>query len=220
VNAESLNEKLGESAYERVQIAALELFAAQGFQGTGIRQIAREAGLSVASLYHYIGTKEELLEDFCRLGMQRLLEPAQEILETKADPVTLIIRLVELHVRMHADDQLLCLVTDTELRSLSVDRRSRIVSLRDMYEAMWTSTIDAGVSAGIFSVPDIKLAVFGILEMCTGVAYWYAPDGRLDLDEISRVFVRMTLSLLGADPGQVRPPGIRAGVARGRDSSG
>ena len=46
---------------ERVRQAALELFAERGFHGTGIRQLAERAGVSSASLYHYMGTKEDLL---------------------------------------------------------------------------------------------------------------------------------------------------------------
>ena len=37
------------------------LFAAKGFHGTGIRELADAAGLSSATLYHYMGTKEDLL---------------------------------------------------------------------------------------------------------------------------------------------------------------
>ena len=45
---------------DRIHRAAVRLFATHGFAGTGIRKIADEAGVTVASLYHYVGTKEEL----------------------------------------------------------------------------------------------------------------------------------------------------------------
>ena len=37
---------------ERVRDAALRLFAAHGFEATGIRDFARDAGVSSAALYH------------------------------------------------------------------------------------------------------------------------------------------------------------------------
>ncbi len=40
---------------------ALELFARQGYAGTGMRAIARAAGIREATLYHYFPTKEELM---------------------------------------------------------------------------------------------------------------------------------------------------------------
>jgi AcrR family transcriptional regulator len=42
--------------------AALELFAQQGFHGTGMREIARTVGINEASLYHYFPSKEQLLD--------------------------------------------------------------------------------------------------------------------------------------------------------------
>ena len=48
-----------------MRAAALTLFAERGYHGTGIRQLADAAGLSSASLYHYMGTKEELLSRSC-----------------------------------------------------------------------------------------------------------------------------------------------------------
>lgn len=41
--------------------AALELFAARGFYGVGLRDIARQAGVRESALYHYFDSKEALL---------------------------------------------------------------------------------------------------------------------------------------------------------------
>ena len=53
---------------ERLHNAAIELFIRKGFHGTGVREIAREAGVSLGNLYNHHKTKEELfsaiLEDF------------------------------------------------------------------------------------------------------------------------------------------------------------
>ena len=59
---------------ERVRRAALELFAERGFHGTGIRQLAERAGLSSASLYHYMGTKEDLLVELMRAAKELLAD--------------------------------------------------------------------------------------------------------------------------------------------------
>jgi len=191
---------------ERVEAAALRLFATRGFEATGIRQIAEEAGISVASLYHYMGTKEDLLDRLMRESMRRLLDPARDLMESTDDPVERVVGLVELHVRKHARDNLMCLVGDTEIRSLSPARRREMVALRDAYQVMWEEAIADGAARGRFRVPDVKIAVLALLEMCTGVAHWYAPGGRLSLDEISKTFVGMALSLLaGGEPSRIGP---------------
>jgi AcrR family transcriptional regulator len=198
------------STSERIHRAALRLFARYGFEGTGIRKIAHEAGITVASLYHYVGTKEELLERMMHESMSQLLEPARQV---RGDPVQRICALVDLHVRRHARASHLCLVGDTELRSLSRARRARIVALRDEYQAIWADAITSGVESGDFGVPDAGIAAMALLQMCTGVAHWYSPRGRLTLDQVSAAFVTMAKALLTADAPAPQP--ITATVAIG-----
>jgi AcrR family transcriptional regulator len=185
------------STADRVEAAALRLFATRGFEGTGIRLIAKEAKISLASLYNYMGTKEDLLDRLMQKSMRNLLEPAEAIAAEKADPNLRIVHLVNLHVRRHAEDSLLMIVGDTEIRSLTTEPRREVVALRDSYEHIWQDTVRDGVDAGIFIVPDAKLATLALLQMCTGISQWYSPRGRLSLDSVSDAFVTMTLNLLG-----------------------
>lgn len=184
------------STGERIRLAALRLFAAQGFEATGIRKIAEEAGITVAALYHYVGTKEDLLERMMLDSMTALLTPAAALAESVSDPAERLAGLVNVHVRRHAQEQQLCRVGDTELRSLSPAQRAGVVALRDTYQTIWEQTIASGVRAGVFMVPDTKLATFALLQMCTGVAHWYNPAGSLSLDEVSDIFVTMALALV------------------------
>jgi AcrR family transcriptional regulator len=185
------------STAERVHQAALRLFASQGFQATGIRKIAEDAGITVASLYHYMGTKEDLLERMMVEGItELLLTPARDLADSVSDPAERIDGLVALHVRRHAEHPQLCRVGDAEIRSLSSARRARVVALRDAYQTIWEETIAIGVASGLFAVPDVKLATFALLQMCTGVVDWFAPRGRLSLDEIIEAFVVMARALL------------------------
>lgn len=195
------------STADRIHAAALRLFATRGFAGTGIRQIADEAGITVASLYHYMGTKEDLLERMMHESMSQLLGPAEELAGATPDPAARITGLVRLHVRRHATHRDLCRVGDTELRSLSRTRMSRIVGLRDAYQGIWEDAIAEGVRTKAFGVPDVKLAALALLEMCTGVAQWYSPRGRLSLDKISDTYVDMATALLaGAGPTEETRP--------------
>ena len=56
---------------DRIMEAALKLFAAKGFEATGIREIAEAVNLSSAALYHYIGTKDDLLFKIMSDSLQR-----------------------------------------------------------------------------------------------------------------------------------------------------
>src|SRR5215472_13685991 len=200
------------STSERIHRAALRLFATYGFAGTGIRKIADEAGITVASLYHYVGTKEELLERMMYQSMSELLEPARRVI---GDPAQRISALVDLHVRRHAQASQLCRVGDTELRSLSPARRARIVGLRDEYQAIWAEAITSGIRSGAFEAPDATVAAMAMMQMCTGVAHWYSPRGRMTLDQVSAAYVTMAMAMLTG--GAQAPRGVQAAPAMSGD---
>jgi AcrR family transcriptional regulator len=54
----------GERTRARIVDAALELFLAQGYEGTTMRQVAERAGVSVGNAYYYFSSKEHLVQGF------------------------------------------------------------------------------------------------------------------------------------------------------------
>ena len=180
----------------RVRDAAIELFAERGFHGTGIRDLAERAGLSSATLYHYMGTKEDLLVSIMTESLERLLKAGEHF--TGTDPLDRITGLVELHVLTHATHRLETRVVDDEMRALSPDRRGAVVALRDRYEALWQEAIDAGCADGVFHVRAPKVARLALLEMCGGIARWYTPDGPVPLEDLALRYAEMALGVLGA----------------------
>lgn len=77
--------RAGEANAERILDAALEAFAAFGFRGARIDQIAIAAGLSKPNLLYYFRTKEELYTAVLARTLNMWLEPLRE-LDAKSDP--------------------------------------------------------------------------------------------------------------------------------------
>jgi AcrR family transcriptional regulator len=59
---------------QRTQLldAAAHLFATKGFHGTGMRELARHLKIKAGSLYYHITSKDQLLDEICEIGMDRL----------------------------------------------------------------------------------------------------------------------------------------------------
>jgi len=186
------------STEERIHEAALRLFSERGFEATGIREIANEAGISIASLYHYMTTKEDLLVNIMEYGLSRLIAAAELVSERTAGPISRLASLIQLHVWVHGVGQKSASVVDTEYRSLTGERLERIREMRDRYEGIWRSTIQEGVSIGCMDVPEPKLASFALLEMCTGVSHWYSANGELSLSYIGESYANYGLDLVRA----------------------
>lgn len=183
---------------QQVRRAAVALFATRGFHATGIRQLAQTVGIKSSTLYHYMGTKEDLLFVIVQDSSRRLIAAAQRLADMDLSRAAMMCALVEMHVTVHATHRDETAVVDNELRHLDEVRRAHAVELRDAYEAFWTDTITAGIGSGAFSVHDPRLARLGILQMCSGVAEWYSPQGELSLPELAKIHAHMVLQLLGA----------------------
>ncbi|WAL66358.1 TetR/AcrR family transcriptional regulator [Amycolatopsis cynarae] len=186
------------SSEQRVRRAAVKLFADKGFHGTGIRDLAQAAELSSASLYHYMGTKEELLAGIMTDCLGRLLQGAREATEGVADPRRRLAVLVALHVLTHAGQPDETRVVDNEVHALSPAARKHVVRLRDEYERYWAETIEEGIARGAFHDREPAVTRLALLEMCSGVARWYSPRGPLGLDRLAEHYAGLALRMLGS----------------------
>lgn len=188
----------GLSTKRRIEQAALQLFAAKGFEATGIRDIADQVGISTAALYHYMGSKDELLTDFMLNSMVQLIRVAQETLAAADGPAAELASLVRAHVGFHTLDAQRSLVADDELRALSEEAFARVMGLRDGYERLWSDTLERGLRIGVFHFSDDRITRLALLEMCNGVARWYSDQGPMQPGEIADAFTDLALAMVGA----------------------
>lgn len=200
------------SSRDRVRAAAVKLFSTKGFHGTGIRDLAQEAELSSATLYHYMGTKEDLLAEIMHTALSRLLDAAREATAGSPDPVHRLRTLVALHVLAHAVGPAETRVVDNEVDVLSPAAREPVVALRDGYERLWAAAIDEGVAAGVFHTEHPAVTRLALLEMCSGVARWYSPRGPLALDQLAEHYAELASRALGC----TSAPGV-SNLARCRE---
>jgi TetR/AcrR family transcriptional regulator len=83
--ASSRKTRTGEANAERILDAALDVFAAYGFRGARIDQIAAAAGLSKPNLLYYFRTKQELYTAVLARTLEMWLKPLRE-LDSLSDP--------------------------------------------------------------------------------------------------------------------------------------
>jgi AcrR family transcriptional regulator len=183
---------------QRIEQAALQLFAAKGFEATGIREIADRAGLSTSALYHYMGSKDELLVAFMVESMTELTRVTSAALAGAASPAAQLAALVRAHVGFHTLDAQRSLVSDDELRAVSDAAFTKVMQLRDGYERMWAETLEAGRRSGEFSFGNARVTRLALLEMCNGVARWYSDRGPMHPAEIADSFADLALAMVGA----------------------
>ena len=59
--------------------AAITVFARSGYHTSRVSDVAKEAGVAYGLVYHYFGSKEDLLETIFRRTWSRMLEAVEEL---------------------------------------------------------------------------------------------------------------------------------------------
>jgi AcrR family transcriptional regulator len=175
---------------------ASELFHANGYAATSVRDIAKALDIQAASMYAHVASKEDLLWSIVD-GAATAFERAIDAAEAEAsDPVDRLAALVEAHVEVVTADPERSSVFVTEWRHLSPDRRAAIAARRDAYEARFRRVVEDGIAVGAFRPADPALAAAFVLTALNGIASWYRPDGRLSPDRIADHYVDLALGSL------------------------
>ena len=185
-----------DSTARRIMRSALKLFARKGYGAVGIREIALDAGISTAALYHYMRTKEDLLVELMTDRLHRITAAVRAALEDLPEPERQLVAAVRVHIISHG--RFPEGVVDEEVRSLSPQARPGIIALRDEYEELWDRVLEAGVESGVFELENPRFARLALLEMCNGVVHWYTPRGEEDLHQIADAYGDMALGLVRA----------------------
>ncbi|GFZ86985.1 TetR family transcriptional regulator [Nesterenkonia alkaliphila] len=183
----------------KVRQAALECFAANGFHGTSIRQIAGAAGLSVPGMYHYYTSKHEILDSLCEVAMETLLTASRTAAERPDTPVLeRFDSLIRVMVLFHARFSAIAFVTLSEIRSLQGEARVRHIAARNEQQALLNRLIEEGCAEGVFGTAHPRHAARAITAACLGVSRWFRPEGQNTPEELAEIYVDICRAAAGA----------------------
>lgn len=98
--ARKINEERRAEKRAAICEAAQRLFAANGFTLTTISNIAKEAGVSHASVFTYFSSKEELIHTLVLEPLEESLNYYESVIREDERPVHTLKRLIEIQMRM------------------------------------------------------------------------------------------------------------------------
>ncbi len=180
-----------------IRQAALRHFASHGYDAASMRQIAADAGITIATLYFHCSTKEQLLFDVLESQMRELSAGLDEALRVTADDwTTRLATAIRFHILYVTRDEEGANISTAELRGLTGDLRERHLATRDAYERTFRNLLQGGIATGAFAAVDVPVITAGILGIGLSVGRWYRPGGRLSPDEIADEYVRFVLKAL------------------------
>jgi AcrR family transcriptional regulator len=177
--------------------AACVLFAAHGYRGTSMKDIAAELGVRAPSLYNHVASKQDILFAIMDNAMDRAIAALEEALAGIDDVAEQLRRATESLVLDFLRFPAEVTVCNNEVRSLDPGHRLAIVAKRDRYAARVRRIIEQGCRAGRFRTRTPQIAAFAVLEMGNGAKSWFKPTGRYPDRYVAGEYGEFALRVVG-----------------------
>ncbi|HEY7403406.1 MAG TPA: TetR/AcrR family transcriptional regulator [Candidatus Angelobacter sp.] len=176
---------------------ATQIFCEKGYEGASMRDLSRAAGMSLAGLYHYFASKEELLYRIQKHAFQTIIERLQQRLDSTTDSEERIRIFIENHLEYFLANKQAMKVLTHEDDTLKDARGAEIRAIkREYYRICLELLEDLRRAKGLqFSGRLAVLSLFGTINW---IYTWHNPrvdaDAKALAQEMGDFFLRGVLN--------------------------
>ena len=187
---------------ERILVAARKLITHGGVEALSMRQLAREAQLSVATLYNLYGSKADILYALLDQGMEAFDKSLQDI--PTADPITFASYCVDVATGLFISEKPFYRPLMKAINEHPDKERDPIIGRHAMTDIV--KAVDAGAAHGLFnSHAEARLVAREIyLSLMQALHHWseemYDDEQLRDQCEYSILIALMGVATDGAHP--------------------
>ena len=185
--------------------AATEVFKDRGFRGTNLQHVAEALNTDRASLYYYVGSKEELFEEIVTEAVRVNTTRARAIRDAPGPAPEKIRRLIsELMDSYSKNYPVLYVLIQENLTHVEPERSewaNEMRTLNRQYESLLIEIIETGQKEGTLrDASPAWLLAYGILGSVAWSNRWFNPrTTSVSAEEIGNAFADMLLSGLQVD---------------------
>jgi TetR/AcrR family transcriptional regulator, cholesterol catabolism regulator len=181
---------------EQMIKAAVNLFKEKGFHRTTTREIAKESGFSIGTLYEYIGSKEDILYLVCDAIYDEVSEKLKKRLKHDAEGIESLKSAIAALFKVIDDLQDEVLVMYQESKSLPKEALSYVlqkeVDMTTMIEQIIRECVDQDYLH--LSDEEVKMAAHNILVQAHMWTFRrWAVQRSYTLDEYTEVQIKLIL---------------------------
>ncbi|NYH50652.1 MULTISPECIES: TetR/AcrR family transcriptional regulator [Nocardiopsis] len=185
---------------ERLLGAATRLFAERGYEGTSVQEVVAAAGVTKGAMYHYFGSKDDLLYEIYARVLRMQTEHLVRIASRDASVVD--------RVRAAAADVIVTSIANMDdsviffrsMHQLSEEKQRAVRAERRRYHETFRDMVVQGQGEGVFraDVPA-DLVVNYFFGSVHHLSTWYRAGGPLTGEDVGRHFAELLVA--GLRPG-------------------
>src|SRR5262249_23197768 len=179
---------------EHILSTSARIFAEKSYHSTSMRDISRATGASLAGLYHYCKSKEELLfliQDHC---FGRVRERLEERIKDVDDPFKKLHIFIDSHLSFFAANMAEMKVLSHEAESLAGDMHLHVSTKKEKYAKRARKILrEIREQQPAATRVDLTVATYALFGMMNWIYNWYDPSGKLKVsqlvDQLTQLFV-------------------------------
>ena len=182
---------------EEIVQAAAHVFRERGFEATTLRDVAAALGTDRASLYYYVGSKEELLQEIVSQALRLDIEMAEAVKRSRSSSPEKIAALIESMVDSYDKNYPHMMVYIEDLGRIarqdsqwSID----VIEQTRAYESLVHSILRKGQRDGTLrSDLPVELCALALFGMINWMHRWYRPDTKWTVEDVAGTFTAIFL---------------------------
>ena len=176
---------------EHLLAQAARIFAEAGYHSTSMRDLAAASGMSLAGMYYYVRSKEDLLALIQERCFTSVLEGARKVLVGQSDPQDRLEAFIRHHVTYFTGHMAEMKVLSHEATVLSGDPRRKVSQIKRRYVDLLESLLRDAVPDE--RPVDRSAAAYVLFGMMNWIYNWYDPAGEIDPERLAGLIARIFL---------------------------
>ncbi len=186
-----------EARRREVMAAAVAVFSERGYRASAMSDIAARLGMGKASLYHYVGSKEEILVELYEDVLRENVIAARRIAASGETALDALAELIADRVAYTCRNRELLRVFFEEEAELPARQQSRLISVRHEYEQTLLEMVARGEQDGEFMLTTTpQIFVNTVLGAANWTYKWFQPQGPLSPEELGAQMAQILLATL------------------------
>jgi TetR/AcrR family transcriptional regulator, cholesterol catabolism regulator len=188
--------------FDEIVAAAARVFQRGGYEAATLEEVAQALGVRKATLYRYIGGKEDVLYSIIEDALVRMSAANHRWRDEAKDPLDRILLFLEDHVSFVIDNHAHVGVYFADLRVLPVARRRVLQALGDEYQQQLETLVREAMDTGLVDrASDPVLETHGLLGIVNYAYRWYRPGRGVARDRVVKDLPSLAVASLGVRAG-------------------
>jgi AcrR family transcriptional regulator len=173
--------------------AAARVFAQRGYHQTSMRDLARASGVSLAGVYYYVKSKDELLFLIQSRNFDAVITGMRARLAGVTDAVERLARFIDNHLDYFAAHMAEMKVLSHEAGALTGEYLQQVnAKKREYTRALMDILADLEQSHGPAHV-NRRVAAYSLFGMMNWIYNWYDPLGDVGVELLGQSICRLFL---------------------------